>query len=376
MKRIFLSLYLVIAATSYTMAQPLQKSVKVLNGLHNASYTEVVKFIASFQDEVSIDTFSNKSDFIPSEPKLGGHYSIKGRKDVYFFDGNKSIWLNLRDTTYEMRTEPIWGQETRSLLSWAKDMNMYLKKPSQIKQLPDTTINHKAYDHTLVTLQDSTDKYEHVYSLADLVLDKTTHLPYSIITRIHGFANDGALIGWREEHIYTDYKLNDPAFPDLSDSQVPVNFKLPAKREIPKPFVNGTKAPQITLYDASGNIFDMEQLKGKTVLLNFTTIGCPHCINAAQMLKRLNQKYQDTSIVIISIYQLGVNTRESVEKFDQKYDIEYPSYTTENTAADIYHLSGYPNFYLVSKYGRIAGYYDGFYAGLEKEISDRIDEIK
>jgi thiol-disulfide isomerase/thioredoxin len=376
MKRgIILSFFLLITIDC-CRAQSFQTALQQLQSLHYASYTEILKFKASFQDEISIDTFKNQVNFVPAEPKVGGYFSIKGHNDVYLFDGNKCIWLNLRDTTYEIRKDPVYGQECRTLLYWLKEMATWSKKPSQIKQLKDTVINKTAYNHTLVTLQDTVEKYEHVYNYVDIVTDKVSHLPIDIISRIHGFADDGALIGWTEEHIFIDYRFRKKNFPDLSDALVPANFKLPKKREIPPPLASGTKAPEITLHDATGNTFDSNSLKGKVVLLNFTTDGCPHCINAAQMLKRLNEKYKNTSFAIISIYQLGVNSNETVAKFDKKFNIDYPSYTTEKTAANIYNISGYPNFYLVDKQGNIAAYYDGFYAELEIELTDKIDQLK
>ncbi|MDB5134215.1 MAG: hypothetical protein JWP37_818 [Mucilaginibacter sp.] len=374
MKRLLVFALLLLIG-NYCHAQ-LLPTIKKLKGLHNASFTEILKFKASFQDEVAIDTFKNQVDFISAEPQVGGYFSNKGRNDVYLFDGNKCIWLNLRDTTYEIKKEAIYGQECRTLPYWVKQMAAYTKFPSKIKQLKDTVINEVAYNHTRITIQDSTVKAEHIYEYVDIIINKLSLLPYSVISRIHGFADDGALVGWTEEHIFTGYKVNAETFPDLSDARVPENFRLSAKTVKPAMLTAGIKAPLIKLADTTGKSFDIEKLKGRLVLLNFTTNGCPHCINAAQMLKRLNDKYKATGLAIISIYQLGVNNKASVTKFDRKYQVQYSSYTTEKTAADIYHLQGYPNFYLLDKQGNIIQAYDGFYAALEKELTDKIDQLK
>ncbi|HTE01523.1 MAG TPA: TlpA disulfide reductase family protein [Mucilaginibacter sp.] len=376
MKRIIILSFLLLVTINYCNAQSFQSTLQQLQSLHYASYTEIIKFKASFQDEISIDTFKNQVNFIPAEPQIGGHFSIKGRNDVYLFDGNKCIWLNLRDSTYEIEKDANYGQECRTLLYWAKEMAAYAKNPSKIKRLKDTVINKIAYDHTLVTIKDTTEKLEHVYDYVDIVTGKVSHLPFVILSRIHGFADDGALISFIEEHIFIDYQFHKKNFPDLSNARVPENFRLPVKVVKSPMLTGGTKAPEIKLTDATGKPFDIAQLKGRLVLLNFTTNGCPHCINAAQMLKRLNDKYKSAAVSIISIYQLGVNSKESVAKFDRKYEVQYPSYTTEKTAADIYHLQGYPNFYLLDKQGNIAQAYDGFYAELEKELTDKIEQLK
>ena len=138
----------------------------------------------------------------------------------------------------------------------------------------------------------------------------------------------------------------------------------------------GTLPPKINLYDEARANLNLEKLKGKLVLLSFTTLGCPHAINSVQMLTKLNEQYKNSELAIISIYQLGSSDQKSIAKFNNKMKIKYPSYTTESTAEDIYHLQGYPNFYLLDKQGTIVQGYGGFYASLEKEIMDKIDSIK
>ncbi len=139
---------------------------------------------------------------------------------------------------------------------------------------------------------------------------------------------------------------------------------------------DGTVAPPLSLKGLNGNNLNIESLKGKIVLLNFTTTGCPHCVNAAQMLTKLNEKYKNADFVIVSVYQSKFNDQKSVAKFDSKFNIKYSSYVTEQDAHKDYHIQGYPNFYLLDKQGAIVKSFDGFYASLEKEMTDKIDIIK
>ncbi len=376
MKQFLLSIALCISYLSAANAQALQATLQKMQSLHHVNYTEVLKDKWSFADAPDIDTIKVQLAFIPAEKQTGGYYKLKRDSDIDLYDGQKSISLNLRDSTYKMDKEAITGQAARTLLYWNKEMQSWIKTPSKIKALKDTVINKAAYDHYVFIQVDSVKKGEHVYSLIDVLSSKTTHLPFSITWKLKDFFDDGSLGGWNEEHFYSNYKFNQSNFPDLSEASVPANFKLPVKREVPKPLGIGTPAPKINLYDNAGSNFNLDKLKGKIVLLNFTTNGCPHCINAAQMLTRLNQKYAYTDFAIISIYQLGADSKEGVAKFDQKFNIAYPSYLTEKTAEAIYHLSGYPNFYLLDKQGIIIQSYDGFYAELENELTDKIDKAR
>jgi thiol-disulfide isomerase/thioredoxin len=374
MKQLILSVVLLIICGLKTRAQVIENTLKAVNSLHNVSYTEVLKDKMSFADVPDVETIKAKVTFVAAEKQTGGYYLLKRDSDIDTYDGNKSIWLNLRDSTYKIDKNAITGQATRSLLYWITEMKNWLKAPSKIKYLKDTVIDKVAYNHYVFVQKDTTKKGEHVYSLIYVVSNKSNYLPFSISWRLKDFFDDGALAGWNEEHFYNSYKLNEGDFPDLSESVVPAKFRLPVGRVVPKPLPVGTKAPQINLYDNAGNNFDLEKLKGKMVLLNFTTLGCPHCINAAQMLARLNQKYSGVNFAVVSIYQKGTNTQQAITKFDGKYQVKYPSYLAENTAEAIYHLSGYPNFYLLDKQGVVIQWYEGFYADLENEISDKLNK--
>lgn len=57
-------------------------------------------------------------------------------------------------------------------------------------------------------------------------------------------------------------------------------------------------APQLNAFDLKGLKLDNETLKGKVVLINFSLIGCPHCVGAAQMLNRLHEKFKDRNLKI------------------------------------------------------------------------------
>jgi peroxiredoxin len=358
-------------------AQSLQTTVKKIRSLNKATFVEIVKCKFSFQDNFSVDTFKTRITNVATEPQIGGYYQIKSKNDSYLFNGDKGIWLNHRDSTYKMQKE-FWvgGQNSRTLLSIANDIEDYLKTPSKIKLLPDTLIGKTAYTHYFVRKTDSLYKGDHIYSYIDIITHKTTGLPYSVRMDSQGFSGDGARMGMFEQHTFKNYIFDEKNFPDLSVAAIPVGYKLPVKKEQLPMLAAGVQAPLLSLKDVDGNSFDITSLRGKMVLLNFTLDGCPHCVNAAQMLTRLHDEYKSKGLEIISIYQLGLDNPKNVSRFDKKHNIKYPSYLTERSAAAIYHINGYPNFYLLDKQGTILQAYEGFYAELEKEITDKLKTIE
>jgi len=355
--------------------QVLEKSVQKIQKLKNASYTEFLKSKFSFQESADIDTIAAQISIDPTEAQIGGYYKLTGKNDVDYFDGDKQIELNLRDTTYKIGKNAITSQNTRNLLYWINEIRTFLKTPAQIKQLNDTIIDEKAYYQFLYTQPNTINQNKKTYSFTYIIIDKQTMLPYAFKLDALGTIDDGTLMGLTEEHTYSAYKLNQTNFPNLTDATVPSNFKLYVSAKRPAPLPPGTKAPALKLSDMQGNRFDIEKLKGKVVLIDFTGIGCPHCANAVGMLNNLNKKYKGLGLEIVSVYSLESNKKEAITKFDKRFAVTYPSYTIEKDAKE-YHLQGVPDFYLVDRTGTITKHYEGFYAELEQQLIAKIEDIK
>ena len=355
-------------------AQTLQNSVQKIKSYKNISYTDIIRMKFSFQDDFSADTLKSQLILLPKEPVGGGYYLIKSSDNSYAFDGNKMVNLNLRDSTYKVQKESVDGQNTRTLLYWVQYMDklaqLSLKK---IKQLQDTTINNTAYTNIQVTKSDTVENKVHQYNVTNFIIDKKSNLPVHIINQMKGNADDGSVFQFIETHTYSSYQFDKKNFPDLSIALISAHFRVPPKG-IPVVFLpNGTSAPAIKAFDLSGNAFDLEQLKGKMVLLNFSLIGCPHCVGAAQMLNRLHEKYKEKSLVIVNIYP--VDQKEAIIKFDHRENVKTPSYTSQRAVQEVYPYDGYPSFYLLDKKGLVAQSYNGYYKALELELTEKIESI-
>lgn len=355
-------------------AQTLQKSAQKIKSYKNLSYTDIVRMKFSFQDDFSSDTLVSQLLILPKEQAGGGYYLLKSSAAAYAFDGNKLARLNLTDSTYTVQKESVDGQNTRTLLYWAQNMdNLTQLSLKKIKQLKDTAIDNIAYTNIKVTKTDIVENNVHQYNITNFIIDKKSNLPVHIINQMKGYANDGSVFQFIETHSYSSYQFDNKNFPILSIFSIPAHFRVPPKR-IPAVFLpNGTPAPSIEAFDLSGNAFDLEQLKGKMVLLNFSLIGCPHCVGAAQMLNRLHEKYKEKGLVIVNIYPL--DQKEAIVKFDQRENVKTPSYISEKALQVAYPYDGYPSFYLLDKNGLVAQSYNGYYKDLESELTVKIESI-
>lgn len=360
--------------TKEVHAQLLLKSSKMIFAKKSISYTDIVQMKFSFDENFSSDTL--KSDILADTVQSisSGKFHLKGKKVSYAFDGNKLVTLNYLDSTYNVQKESVSAQDTRTLIYWAEKMRQLSLMPrNKAAQVRDTVINSISFTNVYVIESDTIENKERAYSVINFVIDKNTNLPIMIINRIKGNANDGTSFGLTEIHNYSEYRFDKANFPDLSMAVIPNYFKLPVKRKPVKFLENGNVAPALEAFDLSGRKIELEKLRGKMILINFSLIGCPHCVGAAQMLNRLNERYKNNNLVILNVYP--IDGAEVIAKFDQKENVKTPSYTSDKTVQQTYPFDGYPSFYLINKRGKIEQSYNGYYRELEAQIIETIDSL-
>lgn len=366
--------FLSVGASLSAKAQTLVQSAQKIKSYKNISYTDIVRTKFHFQDDFFADTVQTLVTPIAAEKSIGGYYLVSSKNNSFAYDGNKVVNLSLSDSTYKVERESAGGQNTRTLLYWAQNMDKVSLLPmSKRTQLKDTLIDKIAYTNIRVTESDTVVNNVRQYNATNFILDKKSFLPVYIIRRMVGNADDGSLFKFTERHSFSGLVFNQQKFPDLSVAFIPAHFRIPTKNDPAVFLSNGTPGPAIKAVDLAGNAFDLTKLKGKMVLLNFSLIGCPHCVGAAQMLNRLHEKYGDKGLAIVNIYP--VDQKEAILKFDKSEHVQTPSYTSDKTVQKLYPYDGYPSFYLLDKSGLVLQSYNGFYKSLEAELSQKLAVI-
>ncbi|WP_316757475.1 TlpA disulfide reductase family protein [Pedobacter aquatilis] len=364
-KRFPILMLLTLVAAFEANAQILFESAKKIGSAVSLNYTDIVETKFSFQDQSYADTLHSSLK--------QGKYLLKAEKTSYAFDGNKLVTLNFSDSTYTVKSESVSGQDTRTLFYWIKEIEKIRSSNLKTRQLPDTVIGKRQLTHIRVTERDTLVDKEKEYMICDYFIDKVNSLPIKIVRIFKGRGNDGTDFGLIEIHNYSDYKLNQKNFPDLGRIEIPAYFTLPKKSEPVKFLENGLMAPLLNASDLKGVKLDNEVLKGKLVLINFSLIGCPHCVGASQMLNRLQQKYKSANLRIINIYP--IDEAKVVASFDLREKVTSPSYISDRSINKLYPINGYPSFYLIGTDGKIAQSYNGFYKNLEADLIEKIDDL-
>lgn len=83
----------------------------------------------------------------------------------------------------------------------------------------------------------------------------------------------------------------------------------------------GEEAPDFKLESLDGEVYRLEELRGKPVLLNFFGVNCPYCMDGMPDLNRLYQENKDSAAILLIN---GGEPREAVEGVRDEHSLEMP----------------------------------------------------
>lgn len=129
----------------------------------------------------------------------------------------------------------------------------------------------------------------------------------------------------------------------------PIAEKLPPRAIL----LPGYPAPLFFFIDLEGKKHDLQDYRGRVVLLDFWATSCGPCVAAAPGLVGIYQKYSNLGFDIIGI-DCG-DTDEKLRKFISEKNMSWPQ-TREQEGGPIhriYRVVGYPTYYLIGKDGAI-----------------------
>ncbi|MHB0983703.1 MAG: TlpA family protein disulfide reductase [Thiobacillus sp.] len=119
-------------------------------------------------------------------------------------------------------------------------------------------------------------------------------------------------------------------------------------RQAPKP------APALKLKDLDGQPYDLAQLKGKVVLINFWATWCPPCRREMPSMERLSQTLKGEAFSVLAV-DVGENA-DTIETFTGQLDtaLTFPILLdTRSRTMQAWKVAGLPTTFLVDKQGRI-----------------------
>ncbi len=109
----------------------------------------------------------------------------------------------------------------------------------------------------------------------------------------------------------------------------------------------GKPAPYLSFADQNNKEFNLENFKGKLLLIDIWATWCGPCCGEIPAYEKLWEEYKNKDINFISI-SVDENKGKWLN-FLQKHDHNIPQYRTERANFEKYHVGGIPRFLLLDK---------------------------
>jgi len=178
-------------------------------------------------------------------------------------------------------------------------------------------------------------------------------------------------------HFRRETKQTDP---QLQLSSIPSFISLetyqPRQEQRPELLPTGSMAPSWNLSSLEGEELQLQDLKGKLVLMDFFFKACYPCQKAFPGLQDLHQRYRDQGLVVVGIDPFTLEQEKGIDALLSKYGLTYPVMFGAKDVVEAYHVTSYPTIYLLDKNGRIiyvkTGYHEGYEAVLEEIIKEHL----
>ncbi len=114
----------------------------------------------------------------------------------------------------------------------------------------------------------------------------------------------------------------------------------------------GDKAPSFNLLGLDSSVHNLDEYKGKAMVINFWGTWCKPCVKEMPALQAQSEKWKDKDVVVI-----GINAGEdvmSVDNFVKQANISFPILLDPNKEAiQSYGISPLPTTLFVASNGRI-----------------------
>ena len=135
------------------------------------------------------------------------------------------------------------------------------------------------------------------------------------------------------------------------------------------------EAPNFKAKTVAGKQFELKDLRGRVVLLDFWATWCPPCRMEAPAIDKLWRTYKDKGLVVVGI-ALESGGPAQVKKFAEDNGLTYRLVADESgDIAKSYKISPIPTTYIVDAKGVIRQVHIGFGPGAEKDFEKEIKAL-
>ena len=123
----------------------------------------------------------------------------------------------------------------------------------------------------------------------------------------------------------------------------------------------GAVAPSWKLREPNSNkrYLSLEQLKGKVVVVDFWSLGCPPCMKMVAELNTVAKDFENRQVAVVGISAWG-ESKIDVFRLKQKRNLSYHLLVGSSEVVTAYKVDALPTLYILDKEGKIAHRHQGF----------------
>ena len=214
-----------------------------------------------------------------------------------------------------------------------------------------------------------------------ILVDQHNFLPVVVIKDFRGggvsFNKESLSVGQFTSVKYVKIKESAPRFDYLmSEKSLPKKVEVRDYNDIKEPFRIGDQAPSLAIpVTSTGKLVSTDSLKGRILVLAFTSTSCNHSTESNNVIRELSRKYGErTDVIFINVFSSSADSREKVEKYYKKNSLEGYTLFYSTGIENTWGILGYPNFFLIDRHSRIAYFQRGYSNDLERILSNQIDD--
>ena len=143
------------------------------------------------------------------------------------------------------------------------------------------------------------------------------------------------------------------------------------------------KLPNIVLYDQYGKKHNIEEYKGKVVVINFWATWCGYCVEEMPAFEKVYKEFGSNKKDVIILGVAGPKSKQNLNNVDVEKDkiisflnkskITYPTLMDETGKVfDNYKVRALPMTYVINKDGYLEGFVNG--AITDEQLRKAINE--
>ena len=315
------------------IGETINDTIPLVNGLFefkgSVQKNEIVKFYIE-DDENKVETYlapiklfiSNDVINIKGQLEQYGRISYKingGREHQIYESYNSKLGIldSIKQTYFNTQTLLMNGEFEEIKELQIKNRKWCAQIASAINQIPE---------------------WNHKISSTFILLDNLNYIPLELANTI---ANNFS--------------------PEMQSS--PYLIKAKKKLVSRGRMQNGKKIPDFKLKDKSGNVYSLDNFKGKYLLMDFGGYYCHWCVKEFPNAVKACSKYKDEGMVLLSINmdgneKMAEKDHERQSRYLEKYKVDLNKYYLSpcgrvNDLVAKYNIDGYPYIILVGPDGEI-----------------------